>query len=373
MTAIGVRDSFIEFQNNPNLCTAAMLLLDAIDVLNIVNTVRTSTPNAGDGSNSPDNGSPRPDDDNGTGRPDDDGTGRPPDEDGRPPDEDGPGQRCNSFSADTEITTTEGDLPIAEVEIGDMVYAYDPETGDVGEYSVTNTISHEDNVIAYLTIDGEEIETTPWHLFYTDEGWIEAEKLESGDKVLSLDGEHGIVEDLIIIDETQMMYDLTVAVVHTFAVGNGEWVVHNINCLNDPQYGGLDSLGRPTGASVTIDKSGLHTGSSASVDPPGYQSGLHHRGHLIANVLGGAGNDTRNIVSMFSRTNLSPMKIVENAVRRAVNQGQTVEYSVQVIYEGNMIVPTAFWVTAQGSGPNPLQFRELIFNSAFDVRDINVD
>ena len=92
---------------------------------------------------------------------------------------------------------------------------------------MTDTISHEDDAIAYLTIDGEEIETTPWHLFYTDDGWVEAEKLESGDKVLSLDGEHGIVEDLIIIDETQMMYDLTVAVVHTFAVGNGEWIVHN--------------------------------------------------------------------------------------------------------------------------------------------------
>ena len=33
---------------------------------------------------------------------------------------------------------------------------------------------------------GEEIETTPWHLFYTDEGWVEAGELDEGDAILSL-------------------------------------------------------------------------------------------------------------------------------------------------------------------------------------------
>jgi len=45
--------------------------------------------------------------------------------------------------------------------------------------------------------------------------------------VLSLDGEYGEVDDILIEDRTQTMYNLTVDVVHTFAVGDSEWVVHN--------------------------------------------------------------------------------------------------------------------------------------------------
>ena len=77
------------------------------------------------------------------------------------------GEGCNSFSADTTVQTSNGDIPISEIEIGDTVIAYDEETGITGEYTVTDTISHEDDAIAYVTINGEEIETTPWHLFYT--------------------------------------------------------------------------------------------------------------------------------------------------------------------------------------------------------------
>ncbi|MDQ7036844.1 MAG: hypothetical protein Q9P01_19025 [Anaerolineae bacterium] len=39
-------------------------------------------------------------------------------------------------------------------------------------------INHTDEVIIHLTIDGELIETTPEHPFYTDEGeWVNATNL----------------------------------------------------------------------------------------------------------------------------------------------------------------------------------------------------
>jgi hypothetical protein len=81
--------------------------------------------------------------------------------------------------------------------------------------------------MVYLTIDGEVIETTPWHPFYTDEGWTDAGDLEPGDLILALDGDYGTVESVVIADETQTMYDLDVETVDTFAVGGGAWVVHN--------------------------------------------------------------------------------------------------------------------------------------------------
>jgi hypothetical protein len=44
---------------------------------------------------------------------------------------------------------------------------------ELGEYTVTATMQHEDEAIVTLTVNGEEIKTTPWHLFYTDAGMVE--------------------------------------------------------------------------------------------------------------------------------------------------------------------------------------------------------
>ena len=63
----------------------------------------------------------------------------------------------------------------------------------------------------------------------TDEVWVDAEDLEIGDLVLALDGDYGVVEATLTEARTQTMYDLDVAIVDTFAVGDGAWVVHNSN------------------------------------------------------------------------------------------------------------------------------------------------
>jgi hypothetical protein len=46
--------------------------------------------------------------------------------------------------------------------------------------------------------------------------------LQTGDRILALDGSYGTVEALVIIAQVQAMYDLTVAEAHTFAVGEGQ-------------------------------------------------------------------------------------------------------------------------------------------------------
>ena len=95
---------------------------------------------------------------------------------------------------------------------------YDELTGEVEEHTVVNTFVHDDDQIVYLTIDGEEIETTPWHPFYTDEGWEDAGDLQPGDLVLALDGDYSTVESVVIVAETQTMYDLDVEMVDTLAL-----------------------------------------------------------------------------------------------------------------------------------------------------------
>jgi len=74
------------------------------------------------------------------------------------------------------------------------------------------------------------------HPFYTaEEEWVAAGDLESGDQILSLTGDIGVVESVTFDTRDQVMYNLTVDSVHTFAVGDGAWVVHN-TCLKE--YGG---------------------------------------------------------------------------------------------------------------------------------------
>jgi len=136
------------------------------------------------------------------------------------------------FSEDTPVSTEDGDVPISEIEVGDTVTAYDEETGEIGEYEVTHTIDHVDEIIIHLYIDGELIETTPEHPFYTvDDEWVNAAELEIGEEIFSLDGDYGTVEaNVTIFDANQRMYNLTVDEANTFFVGDGDWLVHNVDC-----------------------------------------------------------------------------------------------------------------------------------------------
>ena len=180
---------------------------------------------------------------------------------GRNLDADAPNGRTqcplNSFSADTMVETPDGDVPISEIEVGDVVLAYDETTATVGEYTVTATHIHDDSTILTVTIEGEEIETTPWHLFYTSEGWLEADDLSTGSLILSLDGTYGVVEAILVEDRSETMYDLTVDEVHTFSVGDGDWVVHNCGGLTDGQIYRLirdGSIDRPGGLDINTNR-----------------------------------------------------------------------------------------------------------------------
>jgi hypothetical protein len=100
----------------------------------------------------------------------------------------------NSFSADTLVATADGAVPIASIEIGDTVLAWDEATGATGSYTVTDTISHIDSLIVLLTLDGETLETTAQHPFYTLEyGWVDAGNLWLGAQVRRADGGTGVV------------------------------------------------------------------------------------------------------------------------------------------------------------------------------------
>lgn len=136
--------------------------------------------------------------------------------------------RLNSFTEDTTVATKDGDTPIAQIQIGDYVLAWDEETGEISFFPVTDTIHHTDEIIVHLTIDGEAITTTLEHPFYVEgKGWVDAKDLQIGDQIRNADESTGEVEEVTTEETTREMYNLTVDKAHTFYVGDGQWLVHN--------------------------------------------------------------------------------------------------------------------------------------------------
>lgn len=140
-----------------------------------------------------------------------------------------------SFSGDTLIVTEDGLVPISEVDLWEKVLAYDEETGEIGYYPVIAVWEHLDPIIVTLMIDGEQIETTPEHPFYTADGdWLPAAHLQIGDEIRTADWKTGTVEAIRFTVAPQLMYNFTVATAHTYFVGDGQWLVHNICFSSKP-------------------------------------------------------------------------------------------------------------------------------------------
>ncbi|HEX6291760.1 MAG TPA: RHS repeat-associated core domain-containing protein [Herpetosiphonaceae bacterium] len=137
------------------------------------------------------------------------------------------GKGC-SFSGDTPVSTEDGAKPIRDIKVGDRVLAYNEVLDSTGSYTVTAVWSHHDPVVERLTIDGEQLETTPEHPFYTEEhGWVPAGHLQVGAHVRTADGTPGTVQAVEFAHDPQPMYNLTVDQAHTYYVGEEQALVHN--------------------------------------------------------------------------------------------------------------------------------------------------
>jgi len=122
---------------------------------------------------------------------------------------------------------------------------------------VQAVLINDDPEIEYLRIDGEWLETTPEHPFYTEEqGWVAAGDLWKGAHIRKADGSFGQVETVEIVQKHKQMYNLTVEKAHTFFVGEQQWLVHN-DC----------------GQRVLFGQRRIDTNFSMKPDVPSYLSG----------------------------------------------------------------------------------------------------
>lgn len=81
---------------------------------------------------------------------------------------------------------------------------------------------------ATTTTHTEVVHTTTNHPWLTaDHGWMPASFLQVGESVQEADGATATVVAIRAVPGATAMWNLTVANVHTFAVGVGQFVVHN--------------------------------------------------------------------------------------------------------------------------------------------------
>ena len=128
----------------------------------------------------------------------------------------------NSFGGAMLVEMADGSmLPIADIQIGDEVLAYDFDTGSTVSRVVTATLPHEDWLLQAHLSDGSVMTVTEDHRFWsvTDSGWVELQDLDSTDQLLTPDGVM-VTVDWLDWDAgaDAPAWDLTVAEEHNFFV-----------------------------------------------------------------------------------------------------------------------------------------------------------
>ena len=135
------------------------------------------------------------------------------------------------FVAGTLVAAKPGLIPIEKIQAGDLVWATDPDTSETALKRVVRTFKNESEELVHLTVNGEEIVTTPGHPFYVPvKGWTKAIQLRAGDRLQLLNGQYVVVEQVQheLLESPETTYNFEVSDFHTYYVGSTTVLVHNI-------------------------------------------------------------------------------------------------------------------------------------------------
>lgn len=242
----------------------------------------------------------------------------------------------NSFVPGTLVLMADGSYePIEDIEIGDRVWATDPEKGEAGPRTVTDTIigtGQKDLVELTVDIDGDRggevgtIVATDGHPFWVPKlrEWKTAGELREGSLLRTSAGTRVQVERVETRTARERVHNLTVNDIHTYHVlaGTTPVLVHNTN--------GADACDLTLGAGPHAQEGvGLVDGN---INAPGVrdmvnQSGKRHGCHTCGTTTPGTprGNwipDHQPPTSMVRRG--TPQTAYPHCVTCARSQGGTV-------------------------------------------------
>lgn len=134
------------------------------------------------------------------------------------------------FVAGTLVLAAEGAKAIEAIVAGDYVWAWDENTEEVSLKQVVETYTNETSELVHISVNGEEIITTPEHPFYSPvKGWTDAIHLRAGDILVLVNGEYVVVEKIQheILEQPITVYNFQVEDYHTYYVSQTGILVHN--------------------------------------------------------------------------------------------------------------------------------------------------
>jgi hypothetical protein len=136
------------------------------------------------------------------------------------------------FVAGTAVVMASGATKaIEDIRVGDIVQSYNERINAFENKRVTQTFVNEADELIRVTLNnGEVISATPNHPFFANNTWIEAQSLKAGDRLLTVNGKHVVVEFIQheILEAPIKVYNFTVDGNSTYVVGDSGVVVHNV-------------------------------------------------------------------------------------------------------------------------------------------------
>ena len=134
------------------------------------------------------------------------------------------------FKEGTLIETKDGLKPIEEIKEGDLVLAFDEQTGEQSFKSVARLFRNTTSEWYHITVNGEVIICTADHPFYVAGlGFVPAKDLSVKDKLLSSDNSVVDIDSITIerLTTPETTYNFEVSDFHTYYVGETTVLVHN--------------------------------------------------------------------------------------------------------------------------------------------------
>ncbi len=136
------------------------------------------------------------------------------------------------FAAGTLVATPKGNLPIENIEEGDIVYAWSEDGDKLTERPVTKVLRAQTFWWVDVTIDnGSSVTATRRHRFWVEntKEWTQAKNLKAGDLLRLRDGSLRTVSKVRLWETSTLTptYNLEVDVDHVFFVGSTSVLVHN--------------------------------------------------------------------------------------------------------------------------------------------------
>jgi hypothetical protein len=138
----------------------------------------------------------------------------------------GGGGSYDCLAAGTMVWTDSGRRAIEKIQVGDLVLAQDPDTGELAYKPVLTTTVRPKSRLTKISIGGEEIQTSGGHLFWVSgDGWVKSRNVKSGAQLHAVNGSATVsTVDKGYEAET---YNLVVADFHSYFVGASKVLCHD--------------------------------------------------------------------------------------------------------------------------------------------------